>query len=140
LGYLYTQSDVNQIKADLLILLLTSPGERVMLPNFGTPLKTILFEPNDAIVIAQATQMISNAISTWEPRVAISALNVTTGTSNLNQNDFVTPNVPTGVGLIGGTTSYTQNDDDHCLSIQIKFFDPENIQSIQELVFEVPLS
>ena len=110
-----------------------------MLPTFGTPLRTLFFEPNDTIIINQATQMIANAISTWEPRVAISAINVSTGTGNLNPKDFLIPNTPTGVGMTGGNYPYSQNDDDHCLSIQIKFFDPENIQSVQELVFEVPL-
>jgi phage baseplate assembly protein W len=111
-----------------------------MLPTFGTPLKTLFFEPNDIIVVNQAREMIVNAISTWEPRVAISDITVSTGTTNLNSKDFSTPNSPTGVGMVGETYPYSQNDDDHCLSIQIKFFDPENIQSVQELVLEVPLS
>jgi phage baseplate assembly protein W len=33
-GLLRTQSGINQIKSDLLVLLLTEPGERVMLPEF----------------------------------------------------------------------------------------------------------
>ena len=41
-----TKSIREQIKANLINLLLTVPGERVNLPNFGVGLKTLLFEQN----------------------------------------------------------------------------------------------
>lgn len=115
-GLLRTQSGINQIKSDLLVLLLTNPGERVMLPSFGTPLNLLLFEPNDTIIVEQARQMIIDSISTWEPRVTIDQLEVTSGTSDSENSD-----------------------DDKALNIKIKFFDPENIQEVQELVLELPL-
>jgi phage baseplate assembly protein W len=46
-GILAQKVGVDQIKADLLQLLLTNPGERVMLPTYGTPLRKLIFEPND---------------------------------------------------------------------------------------------
>jgi uncharacterized protein len=124
LGYLHTESGVNQIKSDLLILLLTNPGERVMLPNYGTPLKKLLFEPSDELIIHEARQMIIDSIKTWEPRVAISAIEVTTGTDALNPNDFIGVDPPNNSSLIGGDYSDTRNDNDHALSIRIQFFDP----------------
>ena len=69
-GFFGIQSGINQIKSDLLILLLTSPGERVMLPTFGTPLKDLIFEPGDASLVSRARQMIINSITQWEPRIA----------------------------------------------------------------------
>lgn len=45
LGLFRTQTGINTIKSDLLVLLLTNPGERVMLPEFGTPLKDLMFQP-----------------------------------------------------------------------------------------------
>jgi hypothetical protein len=140
LGLLHVQTGVDQIKSDLLILLLTNPGERVMLPNFGTPLKKLFFEQNDEIILLQARDMIINSIKTWEPRVAISAVEVSIGTNNLDPNGFLGADPPTDLSLIGGNYIDTRNDDDHALSIRIAFFDPENIQSIQELILEVPLS
>ena len=41
-----TETVKEQIKANLLNLLLTYPGERINLPNFGIGLKHILFEQN----------------------------------------------------------------------------------------------
>ena len=36
-GYFPVTKGVDLIKGDLLCLLLTNPGERVMMPQFGTP-------------------------------------------------------------------------------------------------------
>lgn len=69
LGYFRPQGGVEQIKSDMLILLLTNPGERVMLPEYGTGLRDLIFEPNDADLRARARQLIIKAIKDWEPRV-----------------------------------------------------------------------
>ena len=112
-GLLSTQGDVNQIKSDLLCLLLTNPGERIMLPEFGTPLRDLMFEPDDDIIINEARDMIINAITTWEPRINISAIDV-----------------------------FTESDvgDEHTLFIRIMFFDPNEIKNIQELKLQLPIA
>lgn len=116
------KSGVDQIKADLLQLLLTNPGERVMLPDFGTPLRRLIFEPNDATLEMVAKKMISDAITKWEPRIVVSNINVTSNfdASNLNDND----------------PGYER---EAILGISIDFVDPENISQIESLVLEVPL-
>ena len=141
LGYLHTQWGIDQIKSDLLILLLTNPGERVMLPTFGTPLKTLLFEPNDAIVIQQARQMIADSIRQWEPRVAVQQINVFFGTDGFSQpNESLPATAPTEAGMTGGGfESDAIPENEHVLGIQIKFFDPQNISEINELVLQVPM-
>lgn len=122
-GYLTPQSDADQIKSDLLVLLLTNPGERVMNSEFGTPLRRLIFEQSDNIVIAQAREMIINSITTWEPRITVTELLVTNkiADDSLNKSDL-------------------KEDLEHILFIRIKFFDPENIKEIQELVLKLPLS
>jgi len=122
-GLLATQDGINQIKSDLLCLLLTNPGERVMLPTFGTPLRELVFEQNDNFLVRKATDMISTAIKTWEPRVTIDQINVNVGADNINLNSMD-----------------AGQDWDHILSIQIMFFDPENIKSVQALTLEIPLA
>jgi phage baseplate assembly protein W len=121
-GILAQKNGINQIKADLLQLLLTNPGERVMLPSYGTPLRTLLFEPNDAILEIRAKQMIADAILIWEPRIVITNIEVKNQIerSSLNQND-------------------TNDEIDGILFIKIKFVDPENITEIEELIIERPL-
>jgi phage baseplate assembly protein W len=121
-GYFYSQEDIDQIKSDLLILLLTSPGERVMNPAYGTPLKKLIFEPNDPRLINEARSVIINSIKRWEPRIALNQVEVLSKVDegSLNANDEKT-------------------DLDHILAIRIIFVDPKDIQSVQELVLEVPL-
>jgi hypothetical protein len=52
-------------------ILSTRPGERFMLPEFGSRLPELVFQPNDVIFRALARQFIVDAIRRWEKRVAI---------------------------------------------------------------------
>lgn len=124
-GFLRTQEGINQVKSDLLCLLLTEPGERVMLPEFGTPLKRFFFEPNDGELTERVREAISNSIRSWEPRIAVTNIKVATQndediTKNLNEND-------------------PGQDIGHILLITIKFTDFDNVQEVQELKLEIPL-
>jgi len=119
-GIMAQKSGVDQIKADLLQLLLTNPGERVMLPAFGTPLRELIFEPNDPALALEAERMVGEAISTWEPRIELKNIVATTGEVELHPDD-------------------TGDEEGAILSIQIEFYDPENINEIEELVLEVPV-
>lgn len=123
-GYISSKinTDLDQIKSDLLILLLTNPGERVHLPNFGTPLRQLLFEPNDAIVVERARQMIIDSINAFEPRITVSQIDVSTSIDPYSLN-----------------TADTRVEVQNILSIRIAFYDPANIQSVQSLVLELPL-
>lgn len=123
LGFFRTQSGVSQIKSDLLSLLLTNPGERVFLPDFGTPLKRLIFEQNDETLEIAAKNMIADSISMWEPRIAVSQISVTSQTSRNDLN-------PQDPG----------QDVDNILNIKILFVDPEQISEVQELKLEIPLT
>lgn len=121
-GLMAQKNGVDQIKADLLQLLLTNPGERVMMPNFGVPLRKLFFEPNDPTLEIQAKQMIVSAILMWEPRIEIRNITVT---SSFNRDDLN----PTDTG----------EELEAILGIKITFVDPENIQQIEELALQVPI-
>jgi len=56
-----TETIIEQIKANLLNLLLTYPGERVNLPNYGVGLKNLLFEQN--IDLESLKETIQNQIN-----------------------------------------------------------------------------
>lgn len=121
-GFLYSQDGINQIKSDMLALLLTNPGERVMNPNFGTPLRRLIFEPNDPALRLEAKNMIINSINKWEPRISVENIEVESKIDNnsLNKSD-------------------DKQEVEHILFIRIIFVDPQNIKEIQELILEVPL-
>lgn len=70
-GYFTALTDATQVKADLLMLLTTRPNERVMLPEFGSRLPDLVFEPNDTVLEALAELYIIEAIKRWEPRVRV---------------------------------------------------------------------
>lgn len=124
-GFLRTQEGMEQIKSDLLVLLLTNPRERVMLADFGTPLHRLVFEPNDQTVIDDARDMIAESIRLWEPRIAIQDIDIT------NSTDIVKDSLD---------PDDLKEDIEHILLIKILFTDFDNIQEVQELRLEVPLS
>lgn len=120
-GYLHTEYGVRKIKADILSLLLTNPGERVMLPSYGTPLKRLLFEPNDPFVRAEASKMIQASIKAYEPRIRVSQIDISTvKDSDLNPSD-------------------DKSEKESILYIKILFFDPNDIRTVQSLVLNFPV-
>jgi phage baseplate assembly protein W len=121
-GFFYSQDGIDQIKSDMLVLLLTNPGERVMNPNYGTPLRRLIFDPNDETLQNTAREMIISSIRQWEPRIAVQQIEVSSKIDN---------------------TSLNKADDktelEHILFIRIIFVDPQDIKEVQELVLEMPL-
>ena len=122
-GFLHSQKGIDQVRSDMLILLLTNPGERVMLPTYGTPLRDLMFEPNDATIKEQARDMIIASITEWEPRIAVTDIEILT-----EPDRAMLSKEETGESL------------DHALYIRITFADPGDIKNLQELKLEIPLS
>ena len=121
LGLFHAQGGVEQIKSDLLALLLTNFGERVMLLDYGTDLDRYIFEPNDDILKEQVRTAISTAIAKWEPRIVVQNINISIPSADKLHQD------------------QTLSDVEHILLIEIDIFDPENIQQIEQIRLEMPL-
>ena len=83
-GVVSRQVDEKLIKNDLLQLLLTSPGDRVMRPSFGTGIRKFVFEPITSDTIDTLRQSIQDAIDAYEPRVTVT--NIDIDTSNQDDN------------------------------------------------------
>jgi phage baseplate assembly protein W len=71
-----TFSTKDQIKSNLVNLLLTNKGERLFNPEFGADLKTVLFEgiTEDSIDIMR--NLINTNVSIFIPEVTISNINI----------------------------------------------------------------
>tara|TARA_B100000287_G_C20061353_1_gene554572 strand:+ start:86 stop:502 length:417 start_codon:yes stop_codon:yes gene_type:complete len=69
-----TETVIEQIKSNLINLLLTYPGERVNLPNFGVGLKNLLFE--QSIDIEQLKEIIQNQINEFLPTVKLKGISI----------------------------------------------------------------
>jgi len=120
-GLLPTVYQTEAVKADLMQLLLTNPGERVMLPDFGTPLRALLFEPSNPLFAQRVRNAIIGAINLWEPRVVVLAI------------DVVDPQGNTGDAAI------LTNSDSNSFYVNIKFALPEKLQAVDQLTLEIPL-
>ncbi|HET8682772.1 MAG TPA: GPW/gp25 family protein [Micromonosporaceae bacterium] len=59
------------VRQALLLLLSTTPGERVMRPGFGSRLHRLVFAPNDDTTAGLAIHYVREAVRRWEPRVEI---------------------------------------------------------------------
>jgi len=68
-GVMSRQEDLRLVKNDLLQLILTSPGERVHRPDFGTDLRASVFDPSDTQSYELLAADIRDEILRSEPRV-----------------------------------------------------------------------
>jgi uncharacterized protein len=57
-------------------VLLTEPGERVMLPDFGGGAGSFLFEPNTVSTRRRIQERIEDALHRWEARVSLQSVAV----------------------------------------------------------------
>jgi uncharacterized protein len=75
-GRLALTSGVTEIEQSIRVILETSPGERVMRPEFGCRAWELLFEPRDATTIALLRRHVMNALAMWEPRIEVVGVDV----------------------------------------------------------------
>lgn len=65
------------IREAIRIILGTSPGERVMRPEFGAGLDQFLFEPVNPTIVGRVERQVREALVTWEPRIDVEEVVVT---------------------------------------------------------------
>lgn len=68
-----------KVRESIWIILDTEPGERIMRPTFGCGLRRYLGEPNTVAVRALVKHDVEQALTAWEPRIAVSSVDVTPG-------------------------------------------------------------
>jgi len=117
LGLFYTQLGAKNIKSDLIQLILTNPGDRVMLPQFGTALRKYVYEPNTEGTRTAIKNTITDAIATWEPRITIKSITVTDLNETVNGINGINPN-----GVL----------------VRINYINPEQINIVENLVLAIP--
>lgn len=62
------------IKESILQILQTSPGERLMNPEFGSRLKELVFENNTSVLKTLLRYHIGKALERWEKRIQITSI------------------------------------------------------------------
>lgn len=66
------------IAESLRILLSTRPGERVMQPNFGCGLHSMIFETINETAVTEIRDLIERAVLFYEPRITLESVDVDT--------------------------------------------------------------
>ena len=73
---LVVSRDASAIKQAIVNLLLTNKGERVMQPDYGSDIRSFLFEPLDFGTAVQIKNSINYCLNTFEPRIAVNMIQV----------------------------------------------------------------
>ena len=76
------------IEQHVVSIILTGTTERVMIPNYGSPLQRSLFEPISSTNNVLLAKDIKSAITAWEPSVNIVSVNILPSTQSLSQIDI----------------------------------------------------
>jgi phage baseplate assembly protein W len=100
-------STKDQLKFNLINLLLTAKGERVENPNFGTTLRSQLFEQITETTFSNIEDSIRESVQVYIPDIEIVSVNVYQD-PNYNINSIVV-NVSYRILISGQTDSVTVN-------------------------------
>lgn len=121
-GFFYRVTNTQAVKACLIQLIMTEPGERIMMPGYGTGLRRYIFDPNDDLSYQEMSNLILNSIRNWEPRIVVRSINVSSGEGD-SRIEVDRDNV-----------------DSHSILISLEFSLKENLDEIEKLEFRTNLS
>lgn len=129
------QTSSEQIKSDLLHLLLTRTGERLMSPLFGSDLLRFLFEPNDQDTYENIRSSIQESVSKWIPIITINDIVVEMDDSSNKEDTSLDQTITDKQGsiitktIISGEKNISSGQAGHSIRVKIDY-------SITEGVFE----
>ena len=134
-GFFYRAVNHEIIKADLLQLLLTEPGERVMLPSFGTGMRKLMFEQKDNVSSEELRSLIINSIATWEPRIVVHEVSVKFGDDGRDprfSTDDINQDSHDNRVFVSG-----DNVDTNSFIVRIAYSLKEDLDGVENLVFRI---
>jgi phage baseplate assembly protein W len=116
-----SETNQEELRSNLVHLLLTRKGTRYYLPDFGTRLYEYIFEPMDGPTYSQIESEIRDSVGEYIPGITITSISITAASdeqenmgSYVNGNDEKVYRVP-GIGTQEHTAKikidYTLNDD-----------------------------
>jgi len=74
--------DHQAIRQAIYVIINTVPGERVMRPDFGCEIHSLIFAPANHQTAAIAERYVREALERWEPRIDLVNIEVTPGTAD----------------------------------------------------------
>jgi len=82
IGMVQGDADIRQA---IYIIINTVPGERVMRPEFGCEIHSLIFDPANFQTAALARRYVEEALLRWEPRIDLIDIEVTPGATELGE-------------------------------------------------------
>jgi uncharacterized protein len=70
-GRIALSEGVPDLDRSIELVLMTSPGERLMRPQFGCRIWDLLFEPVTGNLLGLIAEAVRDALAQWEPRVVV---------------------------------------------------------------------
>ncbi|MGR9099219.1 MAG: GPW/gp25 family protein [Gammaproteobacteria bacterium] len=83
-GGIAKASDAQRIEESIYVILGTSPGERVMQPEFGCGIQDLVFAPNNAATLGLVANRVQKSLVRYEPRINLLNVNVETAPDQPN--------------------------------------------------------
>lgn len=83
-GRITTARYEQRIEESLYLILSTSPGERVMMPDFGCGMHELVFAPNNAATRTMVIDQVRRALIDYEPRIDVLNVNAETSEGEAN--------------------------------------------------------
>jgi uncharacterized protein len=75
-GGIALTSDEENIEQSVRVILSTAPGERVMRPEFGCDVHSLVFAPNSPSTAGLVDFHVREALGRWEPRIEVEQTSV----------------------------------------------------------------
>lgn len=100
-----TFTSLEEAKANMMNLLLTRKGERVMHPDFGTDIYGLLFSQITRDLDTKIENQIRDAVETWLPYVSLSLVEVDISDNNIENNRI---DIKIGFNLARDITQYDE--------------------------------
>lgn len=79
-----TSADHAHIHESILQILGTRPGERLMNPDFGSHVRDLVFEPNDAVLKGLLRHYIIDSLERWEKRIVVTDVSFDDSAENID--------------------------------------------------------
>lgn len=100
-GFALTRTIRDNIKQSLKMLILTNPGERIMLPEYGVGLRRFLFENDIPITRSRIITKISEQVQQYIPYVLIVDVRISDDDNNKDMNVLHMIVTYTAAGIVG---------------------------------------
>ena len=123
---------LDQVTSNVINLLLTIPGERLMQPTFGSKLHEHLFEQLDEFTSEVIKDSIEESIKEWLPYVVIEELDVTDGGDLTDNQSYHTIRVSLTISITADPETHmtiTLRSNPENGSVKIESISSNNLES-----------